>query len=143
MLLDGLDEVVSAEERLGVVRQIEDFVRRYGHKTNRFVVTSRIAGYRSAPLGEPFTHYTVQEMNEAQMRHFLERWCQTVEDAQTPELTAQERARTARREIESIMQAIQNPGVRRLAVNPLLLRILALIHRTGANCRKARRGSTN
>ena len=132
VLLDGLDEVVSAEERLGVVRQIEDFVRRYGHKTNRFVVTSRIAGYRSAPLGEPFTHYTVQEMNEAQMRHFLERWCQTVEDAQTPELTARERAQTARREIESIMQAIQNPGVRRLAVNPLLLRILALIHRTGA-----------
>ena len=30
------------------------------------------------------------------------------------------------------MRAIQNPGVRRLAVNPLLLRILALIHRTGA-----------
>ena len=108
VLLDGLDEVVSAEERLGVVRQIEDFVRRHGHKANRFVITSRIAGYRSAPLGEPFTHYTVREMNEAQMRRFLERWCQAVEDAQTPELMAQERAQTARREIESIMQAIQN-----------------------------------
>ncbi|MGH2510797.1 MAG: NACHT domain-containing protein, partial [Ktedonobacteraceae bacterium] len=36
------------------------------------------------------------------------------------------------REIDGIMQAIKNPGVHRLAVNPLLLRILALIHRTGS-----------
>ncbi len=59
VLLDGLDEIVSPEERLGVVRQIEDFVRRHGHRANRFVITSRIAGYRIAPLGEPFTHYTL------------------------------------------------------------------------------------
>lgn len=75
VLLDGLDEVVNAAERLGVVRQIEDFVRRHSHKANRFVITSRIAGYRSAPVGEPFTHYTVREMNVAQKRRFLEHWC--------------------------------------------------------------------
>jgi HEAT repeat protein len=132
VMLDGLDEIISAEERLGVVKQVEDFVRRYSSKANRFVITSRIAGYRNAPLGEPFTHYTVREMNEAQIRRFLERWCQAVEDAQTPELSVQQREQIARREIIGIMHALQNPGVRRLAVNPLLLRILALIHRTGA-----------
>ncbi len=133
VLLDGLDEIVSADERLGVVKQIEDFVRHHIGKANCFVITSRKAGYRSAPLAEPFTHYAVQEMDETQMRRFLERWCQTVEDAQTPELSVQERRNVAKREIESIMRAVQaSPGVRRLAANPLLLRTLALIHHTGA-----------
>src|SRR5437588_5919235 len=49
VLLDGLDEIVSADERLGVVKQIEDFVRHHTSKANRFVITSRKAGYRSAP----------------------------------------------------------------------------------------------
>ena len=72
-------------------------------------------------------------MNEQQIRRFLERWCQVVEDAQTPELPHEQHHQTAQREINGIMKAIHDaPGVRRLAVNPLLLRILALIHRTGA-----------
>ncbi|MGH2510586.1 MAG: NACHT domain-containing protein, partial [Ktedonobacteraceae bacterium] len=132
VLLDGLDEIVNADERSGVIRQIEDFVRRYNHHDNRFVITSRIAGYASAPLNGPFKHYTVRDMDDAQIHHFLERWCKAVEDAQTPEISNQERARIAQREIDGIMQAIKNPGVHRLAVNPLLLRILALIHRTGS-----------
>lgn len=132
VLLDGLDEIVNADERSGVVRQIEDFVRRYNHHDNRFVITSRIAGYTSAPLSGPFKHYTVRDMDDPQIQHFLERWCQAVEDAQTPEMSHQERMRIAQRERDGIMQAIKNPGVHRLAVNPLLLRILALIHRTGA-----------
>ncbi len=86
ILLDGLDEIVSADERRGVVRRIEDFVHHYENRGNRFVITSRIAGYRSAPLGTPFVHFTVKEMNDKQIRKFLERWCQAVEDAQTPEL---------------------------------------------------------
>lgn len=132
VLLDGLDEIVSADERLGVVKQIEDFVRRHIEKENRFVVTSRIAGYRNASLREPFAHYTVQEMDEQQIQGFLNRWCQAVENAETPSLSVQERQTVANREINSIVQAVKNPGVRRLAVNPLLLRTLALIHRTGA-----------
>jgi HEAT repeat protein len=133
ILLDGLDEVVSADERRNVVRQIEEFVRRHSDVPNRFIVTSRNAGYRSAPLGEPFTHYTVQDMDETQIHHFLEHWCTAVEAVQTPDLSMEAREVTARQEIDSVMQAMQNSvGVRRLAVNPLLLCILALIHRTGA-----------
>ncbi len=133
ILLDGLDEIVSSDERRGVVQRLEDFVRRYGNKANRFVITSRIVGYRSAPLGPPFSHYTVREMNKAQIRTFLECWCQAVEDAQTPELSFQERRNIAKREIAGIMRAVRtSSGVRRLAANPLLLRIIALIHRTGA-----------
>lgn len=139
ILLDGLDEIVSADDRRKVVQRIEDFVRRHDSKQNSFVITSRIAGYRSAPLGQPFAHFTVQEMDEAQIRLFLEHWCPAVETAQTPDLPPEVREMVARREIESIMKAIQSSsGVRRLATNPLLLRILALIHRTGAQLPRKR-----
>jgi len=133
VLLDGLDEIVSADDRRKVVERIEDFIRYHDNCPNRFVITSRIAGYRSAPLGDPFVQYTVQEMDDTQIRRFLERWCTAVEAAQTPELSQEARDVVARREIDGIMQAVQStPGVHRLAANPLLLRTLALIHRTGA-----------
>ena len=133
VLLDGLDEIVDADERRGIVQAIEDFIRRHGDRTNRFVITSRVAGYRSAPLSGPFSHYTVQEMTEAQMLRFLEQWCPAVEAAQTPEISQEARQAVAQREIYGITQAVKSsPGVRRLAANPLLLRTLALIHRTGA-----------
>jgi HEAT repeat protein len=133
VLLDGLDEIVSADDRRGVVQRIDDFVRHYAPKGNRFVVTSRSAGYRGAPLGEAFARYTVQDMDETQIRLFLERWCQAVEDSQTPELPLQVRQRVVRREVEGIMHSAErNPGVHRLATNPLLLRTLAFIHRSGA-----------
>jgi len=132
-LLDGLDEIVNADDRRKVVERIEDFIRYHGNRPNHFVITSRIAGYRSAPLGDPFVHYTVQEMDEAQIRRFLERWCTAVEAAQAPDLSQETRDAVARREIDGIMKAVQiSPGVRRLAANPLLLRTLALIHRTSA-----------
>jgi len=133
ILLDGLDEIVNADERRIVVRQVEEFVSRYDEKDNRFIITSRIAGYRSTPLDEHFAQYTVQEMDEAQIHHFLERWCTAVEVAQAPHLSIETRENTARNEVEGIMKAVHySQGVRRLAANPLLLRILALIHRTGA-----------
>lgn len=137
ILLDGLDEIVDADDRRGIVQQIENFVRTHDQGgpdgPNRFIITSRIAGYRSAPLGEPFAHFVVEEMDEGQMQHFLDRWCRAVEDTQTPDLSEELRHSTAQREIESIMAAIrETQGVRRLASNPLMLRTLALIHRTGA-----------
>ena len=96
-------------------------------------ITSRIAGYRSAPLSDPFVQYTVQEMDDNQIQRFLEHWCTAVEAAQTPELSQEAREMVAKREIDGIMKAVQSsPGVHRLAANPLLLRTLALIHRTGA-----------
>lgn len=137
VLFDGLDEIVEASDRRGIVGRIENFVRRYGggglRGSNRFVITSRIAGYRNAPLGEPFTHYEIQEMDDVQIKRFVERWCRAVEDAQTPDLSHDVRQTIAQREIDGILKAVaHNRGVRRLAANPLMLRTLALIHRTGA-----------
>ncbi len=133
ILLDGLDEIVSADDRRGVVRQIEDFMRRHGNIRNRFVITSRIAGYRIAPLRGQLPHYNVQDMNELQIQHFLERWCIAVEIAETEDLPLEMQESRAQKEINGILQAVRtSPGVRRLATNPLLLCTLALIHRATA-----------
>jgi hypothetical protein len=133
VLLDGLDEVTDADERRGIVRRIEDFIRRHDPTGNRFVVTSRKAGYESAMLAPPFVHFMINQMDEKQIECFVDLWCHAVENAQTPDATSEVRRATAQREIDGIMHAVRtSPGVRGLAANPLMLCTLALIHRTGA-----------
>ncbi len=130
ILLDGLDEVFDEASRLQVVQQIDRFVGDYA--SNKFVVTSRIAGYREAALGNRFKEFTIAPMDTPQMEQFLKRWCLAIEVAQRPEVNDTVRQRDAQREAEGILQDIdRQPGVKRFATNPLLLTILALIHRNG------------
>jgi hypothetical protein len=132
VLFDGLDEIVNAEARQKVVRRIDDFVQRFQPEGNRFVVTSRIAGYRELPLGGSFETFRVRPLDDALVAEFLQRWCRAVEDASS-DLPVEQREQNAEREIAGIQAAIAAaPGVKRLATNPLLLTILTLIHRTGA-----------
>ncbi len=133
MLLDGLDEVIEPSQRAEIAAQIDALIRAHEHAGNRFVVTSRVAGYRTAPLAGDMPHYCVRDMNDAQIVRFLQLWCNAVERFQTPELAPEAQALKAQAEVDDVMKAIQdNPGVKRLATNPLLLRVLALIHRIGA-----------
>ncbi len=133
VLLDGLDEVIEPSQRAEIAAQIDSFIRAHKRADTRFVVTSRVAGYRSAPLSGDIPHYCVRDMDDEQIQRFLKLWCYAVERFQTPELGPQAQTQKAQAEIDDIMRAIQStPGVKQLATNPLLLRVLALIHRTGA-----------
>ena len=130
LLLDGLDEVFDRANRVQVVRQIETLVDAY--RNNKFVVTSRIAGYQEAALGGGFREFTIAPMDESRIEQFLQRWCLAIEGAQRPDADAVTRDRDAEREAKGILAAIATkPGVKRFATNPLLLTILALIHRNG------------
>lgn len=130
ILFDGLDEVLDTEIHRLIVKEIDSFVNSYTRRPHRFLITSRPTGYSAHPLGEPFVHYRFCEMNESQINQFLESWCLAVEAARTPDLSAPLREANAHRQVERILRAIQTtPGVRRLASNPLMLRIIAWIHR--------------
>ncbi len=130
VLLDGLDEVFDQDNRSQVVRQINRLVDDY--RNNKFVVTSRIAGYKQAALGSRFQEFTITPMGDEQIDEFLKRWCLAVEMAQRPDVDSSSQQRDADREAQEIVQEISsNQGVRRFAANPLLLTILALIHRNG------------
>jgi len=129
ILLDGLDEVL--EGRPFVAARVEDFFRQYAPAGNRLVVTSRIVGYRDAPLrAEGLTTITLVDFQREQIEQFAHNWCHAFEVAthgDTPEAH-----RAAEAEKGELLQAIfSNPGVERLASNPLLLTILALIKRQG------------
>jgi tetratricopeptide (TPR) repeat protein len=130
LLLDGLDEVFDQSNRVQVVQQINRLVNDY--RTNKFVITSRIAGYQEAELGNRFREFTITPMGNTQIQQFLERWCLAIEVAQRPDADTSLHQRDAAREAQGILHAIETkPGVKRFAANPLLLTILALIHRNG------------
>jgi len=128
VLLDGMDEVADPELRRRVARIIEAFTRRY--PGNRYVVTSRMVGYQGpARLGEGYFVATVRDFDQAAVERFVRHWSLAVEVA-----LAGRRSRTIERQAqtqaEGLLAAIRaNERVRELAVNPLLLTVIALVHR--------------
>ncbi len=128
MLLDGLDEVADPNLRRRVARIVEAFTRRY--PDNRYVVASRIVGYQGAArLGEDYFCATVRPFDRAAVARFVHHWSLAVEVAlagrRSPTIERRAAAQAA-----ALLTAIQdNERVRELAVNPLLLTVIALVHR--------------
>jgi len=130
-LFDGLDEIPDATLRIKVVGQIELFTK--SHSANRFIVTSRIVGYKEAPLASSeYQVYTLADFTEEQVKTFTQRWCPAYERWVNGFTESQHLEDAATKEAEKLFDATQSkPAVKRLAVNPLLLTILALIQRQG------------
>jgi formylglycine-generating enzyme required for sulfatase activity len=131
LLLDGLDEVKELARRHLVVRRVEEFFTFQRGRGNKFVLTSRVVGYREVrPTAEGLVEGTLVDFEEDEIGQFVHQWTGALERAargDTP-VAAQE----AEREREELLEAVRrNPGVRRLAANPLLLTILALMKRQG------------
>ena len=129
ILLDGLDEVQRDRAHLAI--RVEAFAHEAAARGNRIVVTSRIVGYREAPLdSRVWALYTLLDFDRAAIEQFASKWCAAFEKStlgDTPEAQA-----SAEAERRSLLEALDaNPGVANLASNPLLLTILALIKRQG------------
>ncbi|MBN1657319.1 MAG: SUMF1/EgtB/PvdO family nonheme iron enzyme [Anaerolineae bacterium] len=128
VLLDGMDEVADPDLRRRVARIIEAFTRRY--PTNRYVVTSRLVGYQGAAcLAEDYVCATVRDFDRASVERFVTNWSLAVEVAlagrRSPTI-----GRRAADQAEGLLAAIaNNERVRELAVSPLLLTVIALVHR--------------
>jgi formylglycine-generating enzyme required for sulfatase activity len=136
IMLDGLDEVQS--NRAALVQKVEAFAHDAVSLGNRVLVTSRIVGYRDAPLAsKDWSLYTLLDFTPEAIETFAGKWCLAFEKStvgDTPEA-----ARAAEEERKGLMEAMRmNPGVARLASNPLLLTILALIKRQGVELPKSR-----
>ncbi len=141
VLLDGLDEVQA--ERPFLVRLVQDFVRECVAMPadadtvvpgNRVVVTSRLVGYDDAPLtGERWRTYSLQDFDRDDIERFVGQWTLAFEmgvrEGDSPK--AREAAETERAALLDAIDARES--VARLAANPLLLTILALIKRTGVS----------
>ncbi|NEO78369.1 HEAT repeat domain-containing protein [Moorena sp. SIO4G3] len=128
ILLDGLDEVAEDAKRNDVVRRIENFLGQFDR--NRAIITSRPAGYRRDFFRtEEFPHYQIDPFDDQKISAFIDNWYNS---------RFQDQAEAERRK-QSLRKALDdNDRIKLLARNPLLLTIIALIHRYQAVLPKER-----
>jgi len=133
VLLDGLDEVKNQNLRKTVVDQVTHFYNLHRRQGNKFILTSRIIGYRTMrPVAPGLGECTLEDFKDEDIEDFVTRWTRTLEALAQGDTTFARR--DAERERTELLAAVQhNEGVRRLAANPLLLTILALMKRQGVS----------
>jgi predicted NACHT family NTPase len=106
VLLDGLDEVAKADSSR-VIEGIRQFSERFYN--NLYVLTCRIATHEFKL--EPFTEVEIADFDDQQIAVFVTKWF----ELKKPERT------------ESFLRKLKdNPRIRELATNPLLLTLLCL-----------------
>jgi formylglycine-generating enzyme required for sulfatase activity/energy-coupling factor transporter ATP-binding protein EcfA2 len=141
VLLDGLDEISSKEQRRIVCRWIKDMCT--GLKNAYFVVTSRATGYRKLDrieLEAPHLRADIMDFSPRQQEDFLEKWFRAVycselqpidskmtegEWRRRQKKLADQRSKT----IIDFLKQEENKAVQELAAVPMLLQIMASIRR--------------
>src|SRR6266550_894953 len=140
LLIDGLDEIGSLEDR----RRLRDdivFPLLRESRESYVLLTSRIVGYEEVPFDfisaepgklkqishpqtPPLNRFYVAPFNDEEISQFVTRWYQLREPFP-------DRQRAG---VESLLRALKkNYRIERLAHNPLLLTLMALVHRVTAN----------
>jgi formylglycine-generating enzyme required for sulfatase activity/energy-coupling factor transporter ATP-binding protein EcfA2 len=127
VLLDGLDEVADRDLRRRVSRLVERFTSAY--PDCRYVVASRIVGYRDAArLAEGYATTTIRDFLMRDVASFLRNWHRAVAVGQMGPGPSAEAY--ADRQTRALLAAIEgNERIRALAINPLMLTVIALVHR--------------
>lgn len=82
LLMDGLDEVQSLLQRTTLVKRFEEFFAFHRKTGNKFVLTSRIVGYRDLrPSAPGLLEATLVDFDEHEIAQFVGKWSQAVERA--------------------------------------------------------------
>lgn len=126
LLFDGLDEVPTEQGRTLISRLVERFVGRF--KKNRFVVTSRVRGYTGgAILRGEFVRCDIQDFDERDRKEFLKNWFAALLGLSVEEVL--EEGRASLLEFDALRNSIESKDrIRMLAVNPLLMTVIAIVH---------------
>ena len=126
VLLDGLDEVADADKRRRVVEWAARQIQRYGE--SRFIVTSRPHGYKSNPLPAA-TVLEVQPFTTHQVQSFVEGWYLANEALSFGKDDLGVRQRAEVQGADLLQRLNSTPTLAALSVNPLLLTMIAMVHR--------------
>jgi hypothetical protein len=120
--LDGLDEVWAVGGRKIVRDAVKALVARFPR--SHYLVTSRIVGYKEAPLDRrDFVHHTVLPLEDDDIRQFVHKWYAIRE---------RDPAQRKKQADDLIATLEREPRIQTLARNPLLLTIIILVHRIEA-----------
>ncbi|MFV2058063.1 MAG: NACHT domain-containing NTPase, partial [Thiohalomonadales bacterium] len=126
VFLDGLDEIIETR-RSRVREQIYNLVTNSDYKRNAFILTSRSTSYEKVrTFKEQFTcGFTYEDI-----LLFAKKWYQIQQNSPCPRLAPPSNAiENTEKKAKALVDAIyQSDNARRLAVNPLLLSMLAVVH---------------
>ncbi len=132
ILLDGLDQVCTDEQRRMLVAVVAQSAVNWRAAGNRIVVTSRLSGYSTAPLPPEFAGYVLRPLDRSQIGSFLLKWKLTLARMKRPLMRDEEALRQAHSEtLALVRQVTANSRFYALANTPLLLRMLVSVHRPG------------
>ena len=129
LLLDGLDEVPTSDQRQFVRDVVLAFMQ--SHRKNRCLVTCRVLSYQApATKDDPdlrlpikqYPSYELAPFSEEKINRFIHAWYHEL--AQVGTVTAEKVKPMA----EELQTAVRRPDLWRLAPNPLLLAVMALVH---------------
>ncbi len=121
VLLDGLDEIPTQKQRTFIRDAVAAFFTRYAK--SRVVVTCRKLSYQDPAWQlQGFPDFELAPFDKEKIEHFIKAWY--AELARLAVVKPEEAASSAGR----LLQAIRRPDLWRLAPNPLLLTVMALVH---------------
>jgi len=124
LCFDGLDELPSPQFKQIIRDRIRGLLSTY--PGNTCLITSRIVGYdNSIRLDETFQHHKVARLDLDEINQFIADWYTARED------NKKEREQNVKH-LCSIINNPEHQAIRDLAYNPLLLTIIALVHRIDA-----------
>jgi hypothetical protein len=126
VLLDGLDEIANQENR----RSVADWVERQTqlHSKNDFVITSRPQGYRGTPIDGAVV-LQVHGFSGEQIDRFVHGWYAAIERRSTG-VSDDDTRRRAQESADDLLDRLRAaPALADLTVNPLLLTMIANVHR--------------
>jgi hypothetical protein len=126
VLLDGLDEVAKKEDRTKVSAWVAEQTRQYPR--NDFVITSRPQGYRDAPIDGAVV-VQVRNFTGEQVSRLVHGWYLAIERHATNESGPDVHLRANEAAEDLLKRLDANPALHDLTVNPLLLTMIANVHR--------------
>lgn len=133
ILIDGLDEITDTALRNQVVSNIVDLKSRYPQ--NKYIVTSRLIGYRETSLSGNFSEAKLLDFDENEIKTFAINWYKSIANNKidSTEGIKEKEKEQILVEYEEIANALfnsisRNPSVIKFARNPLLMTIVAMIY---------------
>jgi len=137
VMLDGLDEVADANQRLLVSLWVNRQMRAY--PLTPFILTSRPDGYNSAPVDMVGTVLKVLPFTHEQMKKFIHSWYpQTEIMSRAGRDTPAVRVEAKKNADDLIDRIIDNRAIADMATNPLLVTMIATVHYNGSALPKGR-----
>ncbi len=126
VMLDGLDEVAKENQRQAVSDWVKQQIQDYPQAL--FLVTSRPFGFKSAPV-EGVTELEVQPFNLTQMQQFIHSWYLQGEVMSRLGKEDEGVREEAQQKADDLINRIKNsPPLAAMALNPLLLTMIATVH---------------